>query len=367
MLAIAWANSPWQHFYFSVFQEPIITNIYQYQFKTSINQIINEGLMTIFFLLVTLEVKRELIEGELNSRAKALLPIFAAIGGMVLPAAVYLVFNGHHSQAAQGWAIPTATDIAFSIAVLILLRPYVPPALKTFLTALAIIDDLGAIVIIAIFYTYSLNWIYFALAVAATLTLYSINRLGVTRFSIYLIMGAILWLFIFQSGIHTAIAGVILGFMIPIKSYSSHFSPLRKLEHALQPWVAYGILPLFALVNTGLAFSEIKLATLVHPVTLGIFFGLFVGKQLGITLASWVAVKLKLAELPQALNWCHIYGLSVICGIGFTMSLFIGDLSFGNQSTYYDTLVKLGVLSGTLVSGIIGSLVLWATSDLHCK
>lgn len=362
-----WANSPWQSLYFSVFQEPIHLATQIYHFETSLNHIINDGMMTLFFLVVTLEVKRELLVGELNSLGKALLPVIAAIGGMLLPAVIYLFLNMTDFEAVRGWAIPTATDIAFSLAILILLREHVPPSLKTFLTALAIIDDLGAIIIIAIFYTHNLQIVYVFLALLCALLLFSFNWLGITRYFPYFIIGIVLWLLILKSGIHSTIAGVILGFFIPLKSSKTNYSPLKKLEHTLQPWVAYGVLPLFALANTGLSFASIKLSALFHPITLGIFLGLFIGKQLGIFLACWIAIKVKLAKLPKGINWCHLYGLSVICGIGFTMSLFIGSLSFVNHKEYYESFVKLGVLSGSVISGLVGSLILWGTSRLKCR
>lgn len=366
-LAMLWANSPWQSLYFKFFHEPIIISTYIFRLETSIDRIINDGLMTLFFLLVSLEVKRELLSGELNSLAKALLPLIAAIGGMLLPAAIYLSVNMNHVEAIQGWAIPTATDIAFSLAILILLRSYVPASLKIFLTALAIIDDLGAIIIIAFFYTYKLQLLYISLVILCVLMLLLLNQIRINRVVPYFIVGILLWFFVLKSGIHSTIAGVILGFFIPLESRNKNYSPLKKLEHSLQPWVSYGVLPLFALANTGLSFAAVKLSTLFHSVTIGIFLGLFIGKQLGIFLACWMAIKLKLAKLPDAINWCHLYGLSVICGIGFTMSLFIGDLSFINYPSIYENYVKLGVLSGSVLSGITGCLILWITYKLKCR
>jgi NhaA family Na+:H+ antiporter len=314
--------------------------------------------MPFFFLLVSLEVKRELIEGELNSRAKASLPLIAAIGGMVVPAAIYLAININQAIGIRGWAIPTATDIAFSLAILTLLRSSLPPTLKTFLTALAIIDDLGAIIIIAIFYTAQIQVVYFSLAILSLLLIFLLNRSGFINLGAYFLVGILLWFFIYKSGIHATIAGVLLGLFIPLKNSNRNYSPLKKLEHTLQPWVSYIILPLFAFANTGISLSEIKFATLFHPVTLGVFLGLFIGKQFGIFLACWTAVKLKIAQLPRAINWWHLYGVSVICGIGFTMSLFIGDLSFPDYQVNYHDYVKLGVLSGSILSGITGYLIL---------
>jgi NhaA family Na+:H+ antiporter len=318
--------------------------------------------MTFFFLHVTLEIKRELLVGELNSIGKALLPLVAAIGGMLLPAIIYLLVNRNNLLAIRGWAIPTATDIAFSLAILRLLGGLIPASLKVFLTALAIIDDLGAVIIIALFYTSHLHFQYILLALLCLLALLILNWKEVTHYFPYLITGLILWLFILKSGIHSTIAGVMLGFFIPLNITKKKYSPLKKLEHFIQPWVVYGILPLFAFANTGLTFSSIKFSSLFHPITLGILFGLFLGKQLGIFIACWSAIKIKLAKLPHAINWYHLYGLSVICGIGFTMGLFIGDLSFSMYSPVYLTYVKLGILSGSILSGIIGSLILRRTA-----
>ncbi len=355
-----WANSPWHSSYFSIFQNIIFFNVHTLHFQTSLNHIINNGLMPFFFLLVTLEMKRELLVGTLNSPSKAILPFIAAIGGMVVPAAIYLSLNITHMVASKGWAIPTATDIAFSLAILMLLKSKIPIGLKIFLTALAIIDDLGAIIIIAIFYTHDLQISYLFLALLSLLMLIVFNWLNVTRYYPYFFVGFLVWLFTFKSGIHSTIAGVILGFCIPLKSSEQSYSPLIKLEHHLQPWILYGVLPLFAFANTGLNFANIGKSDLFNSVTLGIFLGLFIGKQLGIFAASWIAIKTKLASLPHAVNLRHLYGLSAICGIGFTMSLFMGDLSFAKYQTAFTNFVKLGVLSGSILSGVFGLIILSA-------
>lgn len=320
--------------------------------------------MPLFFLLVTLEVKRELLIGELNSLSKALMPFFAALGGMLLPAVIYLLLN-YSSDAIQGWAIPTATDIAFSLSVLMLLSAFVPKALRMFLMALAIIDDLGAIFIIVIFYSHDLNFIYLFLMVLATITLYFLTKTNRVRFTPYLLTGLALWFFCIHSGIHATISGVILGFFIPLRSHRTDFSPLKTLEHKLHPWIAFFILPLFAFVNTGISIQNINANVLFHPVTLGIFLGLFIGKQLGVFSACWLAQRLKLAKLPNNINGYHLYGLSILCGIGFTMSLFIGDLAFTGQK--YLNEVKLGVISGSLLSGVVGAIFLYITHKARPK
>lgn len=358
LAAMLWANSVWQDNYFALFNKKLTFNVGGHFFQTTLDYIINDGLMAIFFLLVTLEIKRELVVGELNSFNKAILPLIAAIGGMVLPAVIYLLINWHDPLAIKGWAIPTATDIAFSLAILILLRSYIPPALKTFLVALAIIDDLGAIAIIAIFYTAHLQIIYLGLAAGCVLCLAVLNYLKVTQFSPYIIVGMILWFFILKSGVHPTVAGVVLGFFIPLQGKTRSASPLQILEHALQPWVAFVILPVFAFANTGLSFKHIVFSNLLNTITLGIICGLFFGKQLGVFLFSALAIKTKIAKLPRGVNWGHLYGLGLICGIGFTMSLFLGDLSFENAPIQVENFVKIGVLVGSLLSGIVGALIL---------
>ncbi len=363
--ALIWANSPWQHLYVAFFNAPIFIQIHEVKLVTSLSHIINDGLMTIFFLLVSLEVKRELLIGEINSFAKALLPVIGAAGGMLLPALIYLMFNRHNPETLHGWAIPTATDIAFSLAILMLLNSKIPSSLKAFLTALAIIDDVGAIIIIAVFYTSHLSVPFLLLAFLCVLLLIVMNRFGVIRLLPYLIIGLLLWIFTKESGVHTTLAGVILGFIIPLESKQARsFSPLKKLEHILHPWVSYMIVPLFAFANSGLLFSDIKVTTLLNPLTLGIGLGLFLGKQLGVFGSCWLAVKTKFVKLPNKMNWLHLYGVSLLCGIGFTISLFIGDLAFSNAEAQYLSLVKMGVIFGSLISGIVGYSILWRTAKI---
>jgi NhaA family Na+:H+ antiporter len=353
ILALLLANSPLH----SNYQGLLSFNVPLGPIHFSFLHLINDGLMTIFFFLVSLEIKRELIQGELNTRAKALLPTFAAIGGMLIPALFYLLINQGHPMLTSGWAIPMATDIAFSLGVLSLLGKQIPASLKFFLMALAIIDDLGAIIVIAIFYTQQTGWLYLSAALLVLIGLITLNYYQIERFFPYALFGLVLWLLILNSGIHATIAGVLFGFSIPITTRKNSVPLLHRLIHQLHPWIAYGILPLFAFANAGLSFSGIHLQTFLHPLPLGIIIGLFFGKQLGIFGASWLAVKTRLAQLPYQVNWRHIYGTALICGIGFTMSLFIATLAFtDNELT---SLVRLGVLAGSTLSGIAGYTLLF--------
>lgn len=351
--ALFLANSPLHNYY---------QNLLAYTFSLgklhiSFLHFINDGLMTVFFFLVSLEIKRELIQGELNSLQKALLPTMAAIGGMVVPALFYLLINHGHPDHTPGWAIPMATDIAFSLGVLSLLNNRIPRSLKIFLTALAIIDDLGAIIVIAIFYTQQIGWVYLTLAFVCLIGLIVLNYYGVNRFIPYVLLALPLWFCILSSGVHATIAGVLFGLTIPLHNLKKQPSLLNRLEHQLHPWVAYGILPIFAFANAGLSFTGMHWETLLHPLPLGIIVGLFLGKQVGIFGASWLAVKAKWAKLPYQANWQHVYGTALICGIGFTMSLFIANLAFiDGEST---SLVRLGVLTGSVLSGIFGYFVLF--------
>ncbi len=315
--------------------------------------------MTVFFLLVGLEIKREMFEGELNSFAKAALPAIAALGGMLIPAVIYVALNWGNSAALRGWAIPTATDIAFSLGILSLLRTRIPVAMKIFLMALAIFDDIGAIIVIAIFYTKHIYFILLLLGVGLIVVLFILNRLKVMSIIPYALVGIALWLCALKSGVHATLSGIVLAFAIPIRdSRKLDVSPLRNLEHKLHPWVAFGVLPLFAFANAGVSFAGIRFDELFSPVTLGIALGLFVGKQIGIGLASWLGIKLHIARMPHGGNWRGIYGISLVAGVGFTMSLFIGTLAFGSVGDTYPAMVRLGVLVGSFLSGILGYLVL---------
>ena len=355
LIALFLANSPLESYYQNLLQLTLnLGNLH-----LSFLHFVNDGLMTIFFFLVSLEIKRELIQGELNSIDKALLPTMAAIGGMIVPALFYLFITHGHSEYTPGWAIPMATDIAFSLGVLSLLNKKIPNSLKIFLTALAIIDDLGAILVIAIFYTQQIGWLYLILAFACLIALIALNYFDINRFLPYLLFALPLWFFILKSGVHATIAGVLFGLTIPLRNSKQQPSLLNKLEHQLHPWIAYAILPIFAFANAGLSFAGLHWKTLAHPLPLGIIAGLFLGKQLGILSASWLAVKAKWAKLPHKANWQHIYGTALICGIGFTMSLFIANLAFSASET--SSLVRLGVLSGSALSGVLGYLVLFCS------
>jgi NhaA family Na+:H+ antiporter len=320
---------------------------------------INDGLMAAFFLLVGLEVKRELLRGSLSSWSQAALPVIGALGGMVVPALLYVGFNFREPQALHGWAIPTATDIAFALGILSLLGSRVPPSLKIFLLALAIMDDLGAIVIIALFYTADLSLVSIAVAAGALVALFLLNRAGVVRRAAYILLGVVLWVSVLKSGVHATLAGVALAFMIPLDATADgdDHSLSVKLEHDLHPWVSFMILPLFAFVNAGIDLRGLSLGMLVTPVPLGIMLGLFVGKQAGVFLFSWVAIRLKLAALPVGSSWLHLYGIALMTGIGFTMSFFIDSLAFVDE-TAYAYADKLAIMIGSLLSGIAGYLVL---------
>ncbi len=321
---------------------------------------INDGLMAVFFLLVTLEIKREFIEGQLSSVRQALLPFFGAVGGMVLPAAIYVFINLDNDPLnLNGWAIPAATDIAFALGILALAGKRAPLSLKVLLAAIAILDDLGAILIIAFFYTDELSLVTIEGAGLCIVGLLVLNRLGVTRTSGYLVIGALLWVFVLQIGVHATLAGVVVATAIPIRARGDkERSPLRKLEHDLHPWVAYGILPVFAFANAGVSFAGFSPASLLEPVPLGIAAGLFVGKQLGIFVPIAAAVRLGIARRPSGATWPQVYGVSMLCGVGFTMSLFIGSLAFedpaGDQT--FAAPIRLGVLCGSLLSGLFGYL-----------
>ncbi|MGU3414387.1 Na+/H+ antiporter NhaA [Enterobacteriaceae bacterium C34A] len=314
---------------------------------------INDALMAVFFLLIGLEVKRELVVGSLASRRQAIFPVIAALGGMVVPALVYLAFNYQDPVASGGWAIPAATDIAFALGVLALLGSRVPTSLKIFLMALAIIDDLGAIVIIALFYTSDLSVLSLGVAAAAIALLAILNLTGVRRTGIYILVGVILWTAVLKSGVHATLAGVIVGFFIPLKEQNGK-SPAAQLEHVLHPWVAFLILPLFAFANAGVSLQGVTLDGLTSMLPLGIIAGLFIGKPLGISLFCWLALKLKWATLPAGTTCKQIMAVGVLCGIGFTMSIFIASLAFGNVDPALINWAKLGILIGSVLSAVVG-------------
>jgi len=314
---------------------------------------INDALMAVFFLLVGLEVKRELVQGSLASRQRAAFPVIAAIGGMVVPALIYLAFNWQDPVARHGWAIPAATDIAFALGVLALLGNRVPMALKIFLMALAIIDDLGAIIIIALFYTSELSVLSLGVAAAAIAALALLNICNVRRIGIYVLVGMVLWTAVLKSGVHATLAGVIIGFFVPLKPQQGK-SPAKQLEHVLHPWVAFMILPLFAFANAGVSLEGVTFGGLTSMLPLGIIAGLFIGKPLGISLFCWLALKLKLASLPHGTTCRQIMAVGVLCGIGFTMSIFISTLAFGPHAPELIVWAKLGILTGSLLAAFTG-------------
>lgn len=317
---------------------------------------INDGLMAIFFFFVALEIKRELMDGHLSDPREAALPAIAAVGGMAMPALVFVFFNWGSPEEMRGWAIPAATDIAFALGVLALLGKSVPASLKIFLLSLAIIDDLGAIVIIAVFYTADLSVASLAAGGIGLAALVAMNRLGVTKIAPYIIVGIVMWVCVLKSGVHATLAGVLLGFTIPMSSKDGSGSPLLDLEHALKPWVAFAIMPIFAFANAGISLAGLSVADLLEPLPLGIALGLFVGKQLGVFGFAWIAIKTNVCRLPKGSNFKHIYGVALLAGIGFTMSLFIGTLAFDDPE--HARAVRIGVLSGSIVSGVVGYLIL---------
>ena len=360
ILALIMSNSFLAPLYQSFLHIPVEIRIGSLHLDKSLYHWVNDGLMAIFFLLVGLEVKREILEGHLSSIKQIALPGIAAIGGMLIPAIIYLIFNSDNPIAINGWAIPTATDIAFALGILSLLGKRVPISLKIFLMALAIIDDLGAIVIIAIFYTSELSIVSIIIALISLIVLIILNRFGVVRKAAYFIVGIILWVSVLKSGVHATLAGVALAFTIPLKIVDKNnvtVSPLKEIEHNLHFWVAFFILPLFAFVNAGVDVTEISLNQMSGSVPLGIMLGLFVGKQLGVFGFSWIAIKLKLAQLPEGSNWKQLYGVSILTGIGFTMSLFIVSLAFEDDSIFQYT-DKLAILVSSFISGIVGYIIL---------
>ena len=361
ILALFISNSNLSDLYFNTLNKYLFIGINDYGLKLSVIHWINDVLMAIFFFFVTLEIKREFLQGELSNTKQALLPIIAAVGGMLVPALIYIFINFDNTVTLNGWAIPSATDIAFSLGVLSLLGSRVPLSLKVFLTALAIIDDLGAIVIIALFYSGDLNIMYLSLMLLAFIVLLVLNKLNIKKFFPYFIVGIFLWAFTHQSGIHATISGVLLATIIPHRKKEKDFSLLIKLEHAISPYVAFGIMPLFAFANAGVSLQGISLSSLLDKVPLGILLGLFIGKQLGVFIFSYVSIKLKFAQMPNNSNWLNFYGVGILTGIGFTMSLFVGNLAFVDNNQFVDG-VKIGVLSGSLLSTIFGYFLLSLTS-----
>ena len=357
IIALVISNSNFSELYFKTLEQYLFIGINDFGLKLSVHHWINDLLMAVFFFFVTLEIKREFIQGELSNLKKALLPIIGAVGGMVVPALVYVSINFGNTETLNGWAIPSATDIAFSLGILSLLGSRVPISLKIFLTALAIIDDLGAILIIAFFYSGDLSISYLSLILISYILLLILNKFGVKKFIPYLIIGALMWFFTYKSGIHATIAGVLLASTIPHRVKNKDFSLLIKLEHAISPYVAFLIMPIFAFANAGVSLTGLSLSSLLEPVPLGILLGLFIGKQVGVMISSYLAVKLGAAQMPDNSSWLSLYGVSILTGVGFTMSLFVGNLAFAGSIHYMDG-VKIGVLSGSLLSTIFGYFLL---------
>ncbi len=362
VIALIISNSELSNLYFSTLERYLFIGINNFGLKLSVLHWINDALMAIFFFFVTLEIKREFLQGELSNIKQALLPIVAAVGGMVVPALIYVFINLGDGETLKGWAIPSATDIAFSLGVLSLLGKRVPLSLKVFLTALAIIDDLGAIVIIALFYSGDLSIKYLSLMLLAFIILLVINKFNVKKFLPYLIVGIFLWDFTHNSGIHATIAGVLLAMTIPHRKKDKDFSLLIKVEHAISPYVAFGIMPIFAFANAGVSLEGLSFSSLLDKVPLGIVLGLFVGKQLGVFVFSYVSIKLKIAQMPSNTSWYNFYGVGVLTGIGFTMSLFVGNLAFAESMQYMDG-VKIGVLTGSLLSTLFGYFLILLTPN----
>jgi len=361
IIALLWSNSSVGYLYFDILNTHFSIGIKNFILDLSVLHWINDVLMAVFFFVVTLEIKREFIQGELSRPKQALLPIIGAVGGMAVPAAIYIIINLETGYTIKGWAIPSATDIAFSIGVLSLLGSRVPISLKIFLTALAIIDDLGAIIIIAFFYSTELQYTFLLLMLLSFLILIFLNKLGFRRFFPYFFIGILLWFFTHGSGIHSTISGVLLACAIPHKNSEKGKSLLLNLEHSLSPYVAFGIMPLFALANAGVILDNFSFKSILLPVPLGIICGLFLGKQIGVFLFSYLSIKLKIAEMPTNSNWIKFYGVGILTGIGFTMSLFVGNLAFFDHPNIIDE-VKIGVLIGSALSALIGYLLLIAVT-----
>jgi len=352
-LALIVNNSPLSHYYTAFLDVPVAVQIGALQIAKPSLLWINDGLMALFFLLIGLEVKRELLEGQLSKPSQVVLPGAAAIGGMVVPALIYWFINKDYPDALGGWAIPMATDIAFALGVLALLGKRVPVSLKLFLMTLAIIDDLGAIIVIAVFYSSELSGVSLLLAAACLIALIAMNRMGVIKVAPYMIVGLILWVCVLKSGVHATLAGVTLAFCIPLRTKNSETSPLMSIEHALHPWVAYAILPLFAFANAGVSLAGVSMHSFVSHVPMGIAAGLLIGKTLGVFGLTWIAIKTGMAALPAGANWGQVFGVAILCGIGFTMSLFVGSLAFVAGSDYVG-MDRMGILTGSILAALIG-------------
>lgn len=359
VLAILLANSPFESYYQLLLSTPVEIRVGALEIAKPLLLWINDGLMAVFFFLVGLELKRELVEGELSDRRNIILPGVGAIGGMLVPALIYLYFNSEDPVAAKGWAIPAATDIAFALGVLTLLGSRVPTSIKIFLTSLAIFDDVGAILIIAFFYTSNISLTALCVVALCIPILLVFNKRNITSKSPYILVGVIMWIATLKSGVHATLAGVVLAMFIPMRSIENpKHSPLKSLEHDLHSIVAFFVLPVFAFANAGISLKGVTLEQISHGVPMGIALGLFFGKQLGIFGLCWLAIKLKFTSLPSGMNWMGLYGTSALCGIGFTMSLFIGSLAFEETGVNLLFDERLGIILGSLLSGVVGYFVL---------
>ncbi|MDV7340497.1 Na+/H+ antiporter NhaA [Terasakiella sp. A23] len=354
-LALIVNNSALSSWYMALLNAPVIVQAGPLEINKPLLLWVNDGLMAIFFFLVGLEIKREVMEGELSTFDRAALPLIAAVGGMLIPALVYLGVNLSTPENFSGWAIPAATDIAFALGILALLGPRVPVALKVFLLGIAIIDDLGAIIAIALFYTDNLSTTSLMFGLGGFGLLVALNRMGVRALAPYVLIGLVVWVGVLKSGVHATLAGVMIALTVPLAEKGGH-SPLKHVEHGLHPWVAFMIIPIFAFFNSGVSFAGMSFASLLQPLPLGIALGLFVGKQIGVFSFSWIAVKIGICRLPRGVNWMQVYGVACLTGIGFTMSLFIGTLAF--ETSEQLNAVRLGVIMGSILSTFVGVIVL---------
>lgn len=362
IIALTISNTPLAYYYDHILETVLTVKYNGHGIKTDLLHWINDGLMTVFFLAVGLEIKREIKEGELNTTEKRVLPGIAAFGGMVVPAAMYLFMNWADPVALQGWGVPIATDIAFAMGIVSLLGERIPPSAKIFLLAIAVFDDIGAILIIAVFYTADISYSSLLLSFFIVMAMFTMNALRVRAIAPYVLLGLVLWVAVLKSGVHATLSGVVLALAIPENDpQNPSRSIAMEMEMALEPWVMFFVLPVFALANAGVSFSGINSSHLLHTIPISIILGLFVGKQIGIFGFTWLAVKSKLAVLPARLRWSTVYGIALLCGIGFTMSLFIGTLAFKGAESHYAMMVRVGVLSGSLLSGLCGTLLLYYT------
>ncbi len=356
--AMLMKNSPLTGWYQEFLMMPIAVQVGALAINKPFLLWINDGFMAVFFMLIGLEIKQELLQGHLKTNAQRILPLIGAIGGVAVPAAFYLFINWDNQLSRHGWAIPTATDIAFALGILMLVAKNIPVSLKIFLMALAIFDDLMAIIIVAVFYTVELSITAIVLSWLGVFGLFILNRKNVKSIAAYILVGLFIWICVLKSGVHATLAGVITGLMIPLSLPKTVYSPAKALIHSLHPWVAFGILPLFAFANSGISFEGLNLSLLLDPIPFGIAIGLFFGKQVGIFGSAWLAIKLKIAKLPEGSNWMQLYGIAVLCGIGFTMSLFIGSLAFEYGGAGTARIDRLGIIVGSLASAILGAIIL---------